>query len=86
MEIEVGEGFVREVARLLGKSATEEAPSPENSAPEVDEAVMGMKVQGAIQLRGFSKETVATMPATLKFHMQLANLGERIRIIVDIQK
>jgi hypothetical protein len=82
MEIEVGTNFVEEVARLL-KPATESSAS---APTEVDEAVTAMKVQGSVQLRGFSKEVVATFPATLKFYMQIANLGERARIIIDIEK
>lgn len=83
MDFEVGKKTAEDVLRLLGK--TEGKATSENEG-EIDEAVATKKFQGTVQLRGFSPDVVDSISSNVRFRVQAANLGNRVRLIIDIQK
>ena len=92
LEIDLGEEAVSDMLTLLGISrkksvaeAQEVPPSPQEE-DDLKESVVSKRVQGTIQLRGFDDDVVDSISNSIRFRVQAANLGNRIRLIIDIQK
>lgn len=94
MDIEIGKDAVADLLRLLDKPAKAGSPPVQESADteavdgpfEIDESISTHRVQGTVQLRGFDPDVVDSISTNLRFRLQAANLGNRVRLIIDIQK
>lgn len=81
MEFELSDEAVNQIASMLTK------PSKEGEEPEeLDETIATVKLNGHVQLRGFSKEFTNRISSNIKFRIDAVNMGSRVRIIIDVQK
>lgn len=79
-------GFLRPSRDKPPVSETVDAEDPAPKEGDLEEAVATKRIQGSIQLRGFERDVVDSISANIRFRIQAANLGNRIRLIIDIQK
>jgi len=84
MDFEVSNEAATMIAQLLRNEDV--AESSEVSEETLSESIATLKIHGSVQLRGFDPELTDRLSSNLRFRVDAANLGNRIRVILDIQK